>query len=367
MRKISFAAFSILLVMLVFSLTACGGGNTPTPVSSSPPAVKAGAPAKLAFITQPDGATAGSALSTQPAIAVQDADGKTVTNSILAIKVTITSGTGTGGAALLGPSTLNAVNGVVKCNNLIIDKAGTGYTLTASSGNLAPAVSAPFTVSPGAPARLAFTVQPSGGTAGVPFTTQPEITVQDHYGNKVTDYQGSVTVGITYISGPSGSVLSGKTTVDVVNSVARFTDLSINRTYPEYKLTATSGSLDSVNSELFGITAAKPAKLEFTVEPNGAKAGQPFDTQPKVAIVDTFGNVVTQVKDPITIAITPGTGTAGAALSGTTIVKAEGGLGGGLSEYEDLSIDLAGTGYTLTASCNSLTPAISDAFKVAAP
>jgi hypothetical protein len=367
MRKISVAVLGILLAVLVISLTACGAGNTPAPVPSSTPAVKAGAPTKLAFITQPDGATAGSAMNTQPVVAIQDAEGKTVTNSILAIKLTVTSGTGTSGAVLLGPSTVNAVNGTVKFNNLIIDKAGTGYTLTASSGSLSPAVSAPFAISPGAPARLAFTVQPSGGTAGKPFTTQPEVTVQDHFGNKVTGYEGSVTVGVTYASGPSLSKLSGSTTVKVVDSVARFVDLSVNRTYPEYKLTATSGSLDSANSDLFVVTAAEPAKLEFTVEPDGAKVSNPFDTQPKVAIVDIFGNVVTTAKDPITLAITPGTGTAGAALSGTTTVKAEGGLGGGLSEWENLAIDLAGTGYTLTASCNSLTPATSAAFKVAAP
>lgn len=363
MKKLMSTFFITLLAIMVGMVAGCSSGNSPAGVSTSQNA----SPVRLAFVTQPAGGTAGSALGTQPVVAIQDSNGNTVTDSATPVKLIITAGTGEKGATLLGPSTTNAVNGVARFSDLFIDKAGTGYTITATSGTLASAISASFDVSPGAPSRLVFTKQPSGGIAGAPFDTQPELVVQDNYGNTVPGYEGSVTIGITQGKGPTNAVLSGKTKVPVVNSVAAFSDLSINVAYPQnYTLTAMSGSLSSATSLGFAITAGTPAKLDFTVQPSGAKAGQPFGTQPKVAIEDAFGNVVTSSRAYVTVSITQGTGTAGASLSGTTTLITVDGLGG-LVEFSGLSIDKAGSGYTLTATGGNLKPATSQSFNVAAP
>ncbi len=290
MRKLSVAIIIALLAVITAMVAGCTSGNTPTKTSSQSPAAKTGTPAKLAFITQPGGGAAGSVLSTQPVVAIQDSDGNTVTSSVLPVKLTITSGSGGSGSALLGRSTVNAINGVATFRDLFIIKAGTGYTVTAACGNLTPATSTSFAISPGAAAKLVFTIQPSGGVAGSPFATQPEVIVQDNYGNTVTGYEGSVTMGITYGSGSASATLSGKTTIGIVNSTARFTDLSIDKSYPDnYTLTASSGSLASATSQGFIISVGAPAKLEFTVQTAGAKAGKPFETQPKVAIEDNWG------------------------------------------------------------------------------
>lgn len=324
-------------------------------------------PAKLAFIIQPGGAVAGSALSNQPAVAVQDASGNTINSSITSVKLTVTSGSGAAGANLFGPSTVNAVGGVARFNNLFMDKAGTDYTLTATSVALTPATSSPFSISPGAPAKLAYTIQPSDGTVGSPLPKQPEVIVQDHYGNTVAGYDGAVTLAILIGTGPGDAVVLGTATVRVVNSAARFTDISVSRSNPlGFKLTATSDSLEPAESQPFSMTAGAAVKLEFTVQPAGAKAGSPFETQPKVAIEDQYGNVVVASKAAITVSLTPGIGTTGAVLSGNKILAAEGGMGGGLAEFTDLSIDKAGSGYTLTATCSSLTAATSQAFNVGA-
>ena len=111
------------------------------------------------------------------------------------------------------------------------------------------------------------------------------------------------------------------------------------------------------------VKAGAPAKLEFTVPVDGARAGQPFETQPKVAIEDVFGNVCTTSRASITVSITPGTGAPGAVLSGASTLVAEGGLGG-LAEFEDLAINQSGSGYTLTATSANLTAAVSRAFDV---
>ena len=61
-------------------------------------------------------------------------------------------------------------------------------------------------------------------------------------------------------------------------------------------------------------------------------------------------------------AITGGTGTGGAVLAGTGTVDAV----DGVATFSGLSINLAGTGYTLTASASGLTSTTSNAINVAA-
>jgi Tol biopolymer transport system component/subtilisin family serine protease len=101
---------------------------------------------KLAFTTQPAGAVAGVPFIAQPAVTIQDAGGNTVTNSIASVILTITSGTGTDSAVLSGTIMISAVNGVATFSGLSIDKVGTEYTLTASSGSLTPSTSQAFNV-----------------------------------------------------------------------------------------------------------------------------------------------------------------------------------------------------------------------------
>jgi hypothetical protein len=354
-RKLLVIGLTILIAGLTFLIASCGSGVRSTVVPSSPsPAVK------LAFTAQPVGAAAGSALDTQPVVAVEDAEGNIVTGYRGLVVVTITSGTGASGSHLFGGTTVRLVNGVGEFRGLSVDKAGAGYTLTVTGGTLASAISSTFTISPGAPAKLEFTTQPSGAIAGSPLSTQPQVIVEDSYGNKVTGYEGSVTLAIMPGLSPTGAVLSGTTTARVVNSVAKFTNVSIDKTWTSYKLIATSEPLASAISIPFEISPGAPVKLRFSVQPDGAFAEVPFFTQPIVVVEDIYGNVVTSSSSPVTVTITAGTGAGGALLSGTTTVNAK----RGLATFTDLSIDSSGAGYTLTCTSSGLTPATSQTFEV---
>lgn len=66
-----------------------------------------GQAAKLAFLTSPGNTAAWSNLTPNPAVAVQDASGNTVTSSTASITVNIKTGTGTTEATLLGTKTVN--------------------------------------------------------------------------------------------------------------------------------------------------------------------------------------------------------------------------------------------------------------------
>jgi hypothetical protein len=372
-RRLLSISLALLMTGILIFASACGNSGTTATVTSSSPAVK------LAFITQPKESKAGVSFNPQLVVAAQDAAGNTVTDYKGTVKIAITQGTGDKDARLMGGVGTALNNGRVEFKNLSIDKVGT-YTLTASIGNLEPAVSAPLTILPGEAAALAFSVQPTGGIAGKPLTTSPEVIAKDIYGNTVTDYTGSVTMLATmtfpnYYSSPENGQpkfqivttnMEGTSTVPFINGVARFTDLSRKMSMDYYNLKATSGSLTSVTSQMFSIEASDPAKIVFTVQPVKETAGESFYDQPVVAVEDQFNNVCNSAKLDITVSITPGTGTPGAVLSGTTTLISTGGFGG-LAQYSYLSIDLVGSGYTLTAVASNNMTATTDKFDIVEP
>jgi hypothetical protein len=80
-----------------------------------------------------------------------------------------------------------------------------------------------------------------------------------------------------------------------------------------------------------------------------------------VEVVDQFGNVViSDNSDTVTVAI--GNNPSGGTLSGTLTVT----VVNGIATFSDLSIDLAGGGYTLHASAAGLTDADSGPFTITA-
>jgi len=64
--------------------------------------------------------------------------------------------------------TVNAVNGVATFNNLSIDKAGTGYTLTASSAGLTGVTSSSFNINARTTNQLSLETAANGSGSVVP-------------------------------------------------------------------------------------------------------------------------------------------------------------------------------------------------------
>ena len=226
--------------------TAIGTGILLCSLKPNPAGGPPGAASKLAFTQSPGDAVAGMAFASQPQVTVQDQYGNTVTTDTSSVTITIT-----GGAAPV-TCTANpnaALNGVATFSGCMITKAGT-YTLTATDGSLASAVSGSFTISAAAATRLAFTQSPGNTVAGVPFASQPQVTVQDQYGNTVTTDTSSVTIAVAGGAATlSGCAANPKA---AVNGVATFSGCTIAKT-GTYTLTATDGSLTSAVSGSFNI------------------------------------------------------------------------------------------------------------------
>ena len=100
------------------------------------------------ILVQPSTVLANGVMVPPVQVQVIDANGNIVTSGSLSIALTVTPGTGTFGATLGGASTVTAVNGIASFGNLTIDRAGTGYTLTAAAPGVSTTSSVPFNALP---------------------------------------------------------------------------------------------------------------------------------------------------------------------------------------------------------------------------
>jgi len=327
-----------------------------------------GAATKLAFTTQPSSGANIQAAGTgtfSAAVAVEDTYGNVETgdsSTSVSLAISNNPGGGTLSCTNAGGLTVTVSAGTASYSGCSITKVGTGYTLTASStpSHTAPSSANSFNITPGAASKLAFTQSPSSSTGGIAFTTQPKVTVQDQNANTVTSNSSSVTLAITGGTGTSGATLSCTTNpVAASSGVATFSGCAIDKSGTGYTLTATDGSLSSAASSSFTISVGPAAKLAFTQQPNGAVAATSFGTQPKVAVEDAGGNVVTTNSSSVTLAIgtNPGSGT----LTCTTNPLA---ASSGVATFAGCKISAGGAGYTLTASDGLLTAATSSTFSV---
>jgi hypothetical protein len=100
----------------------------------------------------------------------------------------------------------------------------TNITIQFSGGSLASATSSNVTVSPAAANRLVVLRQPpSSATAGAAFATQPQVRIEDQFGNLRTS-DNSTVVSVARNLG-SGS-LQGPTNVTASGGVVSFTNVS---------------------------------------------------------------------------------------------------------------------------------------------
>src|SRR5207253_467655 len=194
----SFGDLSLNRTATGYTLTASGGGLGP--VTSSAFDITPGTATRLAFTQQPTNKVAGRAISPAvqlsaldpaghrgttvagqqitPAVKVRalDALGNVATGFTGAVAIAL--GSNPGGSTLSGTTPVTAVSGVATFF-VSLNKAGTGYTLTASAGGFAPVTSTAFDITPGTATQLAFTVQPSTTLAGAAISPAVQVTALD--------------------------------------------------------------------------------------------------------------------------------------------------------------------------------------------
>jgi alpha-tubulin suppressor-like RCC1 family protein len=231
-----------------YSLAANGG--LLKPVLSDSLAIQPAAPAKLVFQAQPATTAAGAALAPVQ-VAVSDA----FDNPTPAATGVVTLAIGRG-ATLRGTVSVAASAGIATFADLRINRADSGYVITATSGALTAAISALFAVTPLSGTRLVFQSSPTGGAAGYAFDSPVSVAVVDSF-NNVSASTAPITVALG--ANPSGGTLGGTKTVNAQRGVASFTDLAIDRAGTGYTLTAGGNALASGTSP--AIAVANPVTV----------------------------------------------------------------------------------------------------------
>ena len=138
---------------------------------------------------------------------------------------------------------------------------GSNPPQTAVSGSLTIVIS-------NAPSKLAFGQTPTNTTPGTAFSPTVTVNVEDPSGATVTTSSAAVSVAIA--NNPSGGTLSGMQTVNAVNGVATFNNLSIDKSGTGYTLTTSSAGLTGGTSGSFDITPRTTNQLSLETAANGS-------------------------------------------------------------------------------------------------
>src|SRR5207253_792468 len=222
--------------------------------------------------------------------------------------------------------TVAAVAGVATFSGLSIDKAGTGYTLTATGAG--STTSAAFNITAGTATQLVFTVHPKTAAEGAASTPEVRDTAEDGNGNTATGFTGNVAVAIG--TNPSSGTLAGTLTDAAVAGVATFSGLSIDKAGTGYTLTATGAG--STTSSAFNITAGTATQLVFSVQPSTSTAGAAITPAVEVTAEDASVNTASGFGGKT--CVPPGTNPSSGTLSGTKTVAAV----AGVATFSGLSI-----------------------------
>src|SRR5438034_60754 len=190
--------------------------------SSATFAITPGAATHLVFSVQPVTTAAGAAIT--PAVQVTARDALENTATGFTGNVTVTLAANPTGGTLSGTTVVAASAGIATFSGLAINKAGTGYTLSATAAGQTGPTSTAFDITPASAARLVFSVQPASVTAGAAITPAVQVIAQDAQGNTATGFSGNVALAIG--ANPGGGTLAGTTTVVAVSGVATFSNLS---------------------------------------------------------------------------------------------------------------------------------------------
>lgn len=221
-----------------------------------------------------------------------------------------------------GTATITAdVDGVTAASEVTVEHAGTGAVATVQITPADP----PVLTAVGATVRLTATAFDAGGDAlaGVRFAWS-------------SSNEAVATVD------PTGLVTAAGNGSTEVSATAEGTD---------------------VTAAVHVVVSQSAHRLAFQGRVRDAVAGRPIP-EFRVKLLDARSHAVdggTGVA--VTLTIVEGTGAEGATLSGGTVRTTV----GGVAAFDDVVIDLPGTGYRLRASAEGVDPAESNAFDVTAP
>ncbi len=265
------------------------------------------APDHLVFSVQPTNSAEGVAISPPIVVTIFDKYGNVETTDYSDV-LTLAVASGPGGFAAGSTTSFTVVAGVATFSSLTFDTFGTYMLGASATGGATDVSSSSFSVSPGAPDHLAFSIQPSDTTAGAAIGPAVQVRVFDHYGNLLTnDNADQITLSVA--SGPSGFAAGSTSTVTVHGGIGTFSNLVFD-TAGSFSLSQRcTGGVSGPNSDSFTVNPAAADHLAFSVQPSNTAADTAITSTVQVQIFDRFGNLLTNDNsDQVTVSIASGPG-----------------------------------------------------------
>jgi hypothetical protein len=187
--------------------------------------------------------------------------------------------------------------------------------------------------------------------AGNPLSVT--VTAKKSDGTRVTGYTGLVHFAAT----DAAAALPSDYTFTAADMGVHTFSVTLKTAGPQ-TVTVSDAFLSLSGSAAVTVSPAAAHHLAFGQQPGNTVAGQAVTPAVTVRVSDQFGNLVSTDGSTVTVAI--GANPAGGTLSGTAAEPAS----GGVATFANLSIDKAGTGYTLQATDGTLGAATSAAFNI---
>jgi hypothetical protein len=203
-----------------------------------------------------------------------------------------------------------------------------------------------------ASATFAVSTSPSNPVAGATFNLV--VTAQDGSGNTNTGYTGTVHLTstdatATFADAATGQPLVGNNYTFTTQDQGAHNFTVILTTAGSQTLSAKDSTSGATGSTSVTVSPAAPSKLVFGQQPTNTAIGAPISPAVTVRLFDQFGNLATN-DNTDQVSMTIGTNPGGGTLSGTNPVTVK----AGVATFSNLSINQAGTGYTLVAGLGQL-------------
>ena len=347
----TFSGLSISVAGNPYKLTATGGGHN-SPESSAIDVLPAPAVSLQVTTQPPPSVTVYQTFSIS--VSAYDQFGQFDPDFNGMVTVAVANGPG----MLQGTLSRMAVYGVAMFSDLYLTKVANSYTLSVSSPGLSGATTSAFNVTAAAASQLVILAQPASTVrAGTAFGFVVE--ALDQYNNPATSFNSTVTAALA--TGPAGGALGGTLTATANGGVAVFSALMIDQAGSGYTIQASSPGLSSITTTAVTVTPASASQLVIlpaNEPPSNVTAGQIFGFT--VTAEDQFGNLATSFAGTVSVGLATNPVT-GATLGGTLTAMAN----QGVANFQDLHLDTAASGYTITAKSGTLTPVTTTSINVA--
>lgn len=316
-------------------------------------------PTQLVITNHPSNTNNGFTISPSITIEIRDANNNLVANATDNVTLSFGNDSSGGNATISGTITKAAVSGIATFDDISIDTVASGYTFDFTSGSLSGATSTSFDITQAPATQVVFTQDPSN--VEINNNIAPSITVEfrDANGILVPTESSNVSLAINNDPSSGAATLGGTLIQAAVNGIATFSDINLDTTGVGYTLSATSASLTSDVSTSFDVFRV-PSQLVITSSPNDSESGNVISPSLVAEVRDINNVIVADATNTVTVSIANDPSGGSASLSGTVTLNAV----AGVVNFNDLSLDTSGIGYTLNVSSAGLTAATSSQFDI---